>query len=177
MRRLLLNGCLCALAVLSAAACIPPAPGSSATLPAQVLPADARALAYGRTVSEVIQSPQLRDKIPGLFGADWTPASQGRGQLALGAAAFLEKGGPLRMVSIAGQDYIAVTGCVANACQTRRVLLLISEGGSQLLARLDDGVIPHYYAYGSGGMAPPANAATIVDAGLRALQSVGDAYP
>jgi hypothetical protein len=177
MRRLLLNGCLCALAVLSAAACIPPAPGSSATLPAQVLPADARALAYGRTVSEVIQSPQLRDKIPGLFGADWTPASQGRGQLALGAAAFLEKGGPLRMVSIAGQDYIAVTGCVANACQTRRVLLLISEGGLQLLARLDDGVIPHYYAYGSGGMAPPANAATIVDAGLRALQSVGDAYP
>ena len=177
MRRLLLNGCLCTLAVLSAAACIPPAPGSSATLPAQVLPADARALAYGRTVSEVIQSPQLRDKIPGLFGADWTPASQGRGQLALGAAAFLERGGPLRMVSIAGQDYIAVTGCVANACQTRRVLLLISEGGSQLLARLDDGVIPHYYAYGSGGMAPPANAATIVDAGLRALQSVGDAYP
>jgi hypothetical protein len=177
MRRLLLNGCLGALAVLTAAACIPPAPGSSATLPAQVLPADARALAYGRTVSEVIQSPQLRDKIPGLFGADWTPASQGRGQLALGAAAFLEKGGPLRMVNIAGQDYIAVTGCVANACQTRRVLLLILEGGSQLLARLDDGVIPHYYAYGSGGMAPPANAATIVDAGLRALQSVGDAYP
>src|SRR4029077_9857133 len=85
MRRLLLKGCLCALAVLSAAACtIPPAPGSSATLPAQVLPADARALVYGRTVSEVIQSPELRDKIPGLFGADWMPASQGRGQLALG---------------------------------------------------------------------------------------------
>jgi hypothetical protein len=173
MRRLLLNGCLCVLAV-SAAACIPPAPGSSAALPAQVLPADARALVYGRTVSEVIQSPELRDKIPGLFGADWMPASQGRGQLALGAAAFLEKGGPLRMVSIAGKDYVAVTGCVANACQTRRVLLLIGEGGSQLLARLDDGVIPHYYAY---GVAPPANASTIVDAGLRALQSVGDAYP
>jgi hypothetical protein len=178
MRRLLLNGCLCALAVLSAAACtIPPAPGSSAALPAQVLPADARALVYGRTVSEVIQSPELRDKIPGLFGADWMPASQGRGQLALGATAFLEKGGPLRMLSIAGKDYVAVTGCVTNACQTRRVLLLISEGGSQLLARLDDGVIPHYYAYGSGGVAPPANASTIVDAGLRALQSVGDAYP
>ena len=177
MRRLLLNGCLCALAVLSAAACtIPPAPGSSAALPAQVLPADARALVYGRTVSEVIQSPELRDKIPGLFGADWMP-SQGRGQVASGAAAFLEKGGPLRMVSIAGKDYVAVTGCVANACRTSRVLLLIGEGGSQLLARLDDGAVPHYYAYGSGGVAPPANASTIVDAGLRALQSVGDAYP
>ena len=172
MRRLLLNGCLCALAVLSAACTIPPAPGSSATLPAQVLPADARALVYGRTVSEVIQSPELRDKIPGLFGADWMP-SQGRGQVASGAAAFLEKGGPLRMVSIAGKDYVAVTGCVANACRTRRVLLLIGEGGSPLLARLDDGPVPHYYAYGSGGVAPPA----IVDAGLRALQSVGDAYP
>ena len=177
MRRLLLNGCLCALAVLSAACTIPPAPGSSATLPAQVLPADARALVYGRTVSEVIQSPELRDKIPGLFGADWMPASQGRGQVALGAAVFLEKGGPLRMVSIAGKDYVAVTGCVANACRTSRVLLLIGEGGSQLLARLDDGAVPHYYAYGSGGVAPPANASTIVDAGLRALQSVGDAYP
>jgi len=95
----------------------------------------------------------------------------------LGAAAFLEKGGPLRMVSIAGKDYIAVTGCVANACPTRRVLMLIGEGGSQLLARLDDGAVPHYYAYGSAGVAPPANASTIVDAGLRALQSVGDAYP
>ena len=81
------------------------------------------------------------------------------------------------MVSIAGKDYVAVTGCVANACQTRRVLVLIGEGGSQLLARLDDGVIPRYYAYGSGGVAPPANASTIVDSGLRALQSVGDAYP
>ena len=177
MRRLLLSGCLCALAMLSAAACIPPAPGSSATLPAQVLPADARALVYGRTVSEVIQSQELREKIPALFGADWMPASQGRGQVALGAAAFFEKGGPLRMVSIAGKDYIAVTGCVANACQRQRVLLLIAEGGSPLLARLDDGPVPHYYAYGSGGVAPPANTSTIVDAGLLALQSVGNAYP
>jgi hypothetical protein len=178
MRRLLLNGCLWVLAVLSATACtIPPAPGSSAALPAQVLPADARALVYGRTVSEVIQSPELRDKIPALFGADWMPASQGRGQVTSGAAAFFEKGGPLRMVSIAGKDYVAVTGCVASACGTRRVLLLIGEGGSQLLARLDDGPVPHYYAHGSGGVAPPANASNTVDAGLRALQSLGDDYP
>lgn len=178
MHRLLLKGCLCALAVLPATACtIPPAPGSSAAVTARVLPADARALVYGRTVGEVIQSPELRDKIPALFGADWMPASQGRGQIPAGAAAFFEKGGPLRMVSIEGKDYIAASACVANACPTRRVLLLIGEGGSALLARLDDGVVPHYYAYGSGGMAPPTNASTSVDAGLRALQSVGDAYP
>ena len=178
MGRLLFNAWLGALAVVLSTACtIPPAPGSSATLPAQVLPADARALVYGRTVSEVIQSPQLRDKIPVLFGADWMPASQGRGQLTAGAAAFFEKGGPLRMVNVAGKDYVVVASCVANACPTRRVLLLIGEGGSPLLARLDDGPIPHYYAYGSGGVAPPANASAIVDAGLRALQSVGGAYP
>jgi hypothetical protein len=176
--RFLLNGGLCGLVVLSATACtMSPEPGSSAALTAQVLPADARALVYGRTVSEVIQSQELRDKTPALFGADWMPASQGRGQLASGAAAFFEKGGPLRMVSIAGKDYIAVTGCVANACSTRRVLLLIAEGGWPLLARLDDGPVPHYYAYASPGVAPPANAPTIVDAGLRALQSVGNAYP
>jgi hypothetical protein len=177
MRRLLLNGCLCALAVLSAACTTPPAPGSSATLPAQMLPADARALVYGRTVSEAMQGPELRDKIPALFGADWMPASQGRGQLASGASTFFEKGGPLRMVTVAGKDYVAASACVANACRTRRVLLLISEGGSQLLARLDDGPVPHYYAHGSAGVAPPANAPAIVDAALRALQSVGDAYP
>src|SRR5438552_17891429 len=109
--RLPLSQCLSALVVLGATACITaPAPDSSATLPAQVLPADARALAYGRTVSEVIRSPELGDKIASLFGADWMPSSQGRGQVASGAAAFFEKGGPLRMVSVAGKDYVAVTG-------------------------------------------------------------------
>ena len=103
-----------------------------------MLPADARALVYGRTISEVIQSPELRDKISGLFGADWMPAAQGRGQVARGAAAFFEKGGPVRMVSIGGKNYVAVTGCMASACPTRRVLLLIGEGASPLLARLDE---------------------------------------
>src|SRR3989442_11302845 len=142
MRRLLLNGCLFAVAGLFGTACtIPPAPGSSATLPAQVLPADARALVYGRTVSEVIQSQELRDKIPSLFGADWMPTSQGRGQVALGAAAFFEKGGPLRMVSVAGKEYVAVPGGVANPCPTPPGLMLIVEGGSLLRQRLDDGAV------------------------------------
>src|SRR5882672_3785204 len=168
--RLPLSQCLSALVVLGATACITaPAPDSPAALPAQVLPADARALAYGRTASEVIQSPELRDKIPALFAADWMPAAQGRGQVAQGAAAFFEKGGPVRMVGIAGKNYVAVTGCMASACPTRRVLLLIGEGASPLLARLDDGPVPRYYAYGGGGVAPPTNAPTIVDAGLRAL--------
>ena len=177
MSRLLLRGCLGVLALFSATACIPPAPDSAAVVPARVVPADARALAYGRTVSEVISSSELREKIPALFGADWMPATPGRGQVASGAAAFFEKGGPLRMVNVAGKDYVAATGCEANACRSRRALLLIGEGGSPLLARLDDGAVPRYYAYSSQGVPPPPNASTIVDAGLRALQSVGDVYP
>ena len=175
MRSRLLCGSLCALTVLCATACtMAPEPGSPVTLSAQVLPADARALVYGRTVSEVLQSQELRDKIPALFGADWMPGS---GQIGSGASAFFEKGGPLRMVNVAGKEYIAVTGCMTSACSTRRVLMLIAEGGSPLLARLDDGVVPHYYAYGSGGVAPPTNAAPTVDAALRALQRVGTVYP
>ena len=178
MHRLPLEGCLCALAVFFATACtVASAPDSSTALSAQVLPADARALVYGRTVSEVVQSPELRDQLPALFGADWMPASEGRGQVFPGAASFFGKGGPLRMVNIGGKDYVAVTGCDTNACGTRRVLLLIGEGASPLLARLDDRVIPHYYAYSRGGASPPTNGPTILDAGLRALQSVSDVDP
>jgi hypothetical protein len=178
MWRLLRNSTAYAVAVFSAACTIPPASDSPAALPAQVLPADARALVYGRTVGEVLQNPVLRESIPALFGADWMPTSQGRaGQIHPGAATFFGKGGPLRMVSVGGKDYVAATGCDANACPTRRVLLLIGEGGSPLLARLDDGVVPHYYAYGSGGVPPPSNGPSIVDAGLRALRDVGTVYP
>jgi hypothetical protein len=179
MWRLLLNSTVCAAAVFAAACTIAPASDSPAALPAQVLPADARALVYGRTVGEVLQNPVLRDSIPALFGADWMSTSQGRaGQIRPGgAAAFFGKGGPLRMVSVGGKDYVAATGCDTNACPTRRVLLLIGEGGSPLLARLDDGVVPHYYAYSSAGVPPPTNGPSIVDAGLRALQSIGNVYP
>ena len=57
------------------------------------------------------------------------------------------------------------------------MLLLIGDRATQLIARLDDGVIPRYYAYGGEGTAPPANASTIADAGLRVLQESGNAYP
>jgi hypothetical protein len=178
MRRLLPNAYPWVLVVLFGAACTTaPAPDSSAAMSAQVLPADARALAYGRTLGEVTQNPGLRDKIPQLFGADWMPAAPGRGQIASGAEPFLEKGGPLRMVKVEGKDYVAVTGCATSACSTRRVLLLIGEGGSPLVARVDDGPTPRYYAFGGGGVAPPANAPGIVDAALRALRDAGSVYP
>ena len=105
MRRLLLHGCLCGLTILSAACTTASAPDSSP--PAQMLLGSVGAAAYGGTTSEVIQNPELREKLPALFGADWTPASPARGQVAEGAAAFFEKGGPPQMVRVAGADYVA----------------------------------------------------------------------
>ena len=150
MRHVLRARWLCSLALLFAAGCtVAPPPGSPIPPAAEVLPADARALAYGQTVDQVLQNPEVGDKIRALFGPDWMPASQSNGQLALGAAAYFQKGGPIRMVRIGGVDYIAVTGCVPRDCDTQRVLLLIRADASQLLARLDEGGFSHYYGYGS----------------------------
>jgi hypothetical protein len=79
------------------------------------------------------------------------------------------------MVRTGEFDYIAVTGCVSNACQTRRGLLLIREGGSELFARLDEGGVSRYYAY--GGNISADTAGPIVDSSLRTLQTLGDPYP
>jgi hypothetical protein len=81
------------------------------------------------------------------------------------------------MLRIGGTDYIAVTGCMPNSCDTRRVLLLIEDGGSRLFARLDEGGFAHYYGYGSGGVMKDT-APRIVDSGFNALYyRSGSAYP
>ena len=177
MRHVLRAGWLCSLAVLFAVGCtVAPPPGSPMPPAAEVLPADARALAYGQTVDQVLQNPEVGDKIRALFGPDWMPASQSNGQLALGAAAYFRKGGPIRMVRIGGVDYIAVTGCMPSDCDTQRVLLLIRADGSQLLARLDEGGFSHYYGYGSEALTRNT-APLVVDSGLRALKRTGNPYP
>ncbi len=170
-------GWLSVLAVLFATGCtIAPPPGSPTPPAAELLPGDGRAFAYGQAANEVLQNPAVADKVRDLFGADWAPASQGGGQLALGASAYFAGNAPLRMVRIGGVDYIALAGCVPSACNTHRVLLLIRDGGSELLARLDEGGFAHYYGYGSRDVtrntAPP-----IVDSGLRALRRGGNPYP
>src|SRR4030081_1037055 len=89
---------------------------------------------------EVRENPQTRDKVRALFAADWGPPTPGGiGKLTLAAPQYFELGGPLRMVHIGAGDYIAITGCAPQACTSRRGLLLIREGGDQLMARLDDG--------------------------------------
>ena len=167
---------LCSLALLTAAGCTVASPRGAPVPPsAQVLPTDSRTLAYGGTTAEVLQNPAMADKIRTLFGPDWMPATSAGGQLTPGAAAYFDQGGPVRKVRIGGTDYIAVTGCFPGACDSRRVLLLIEESGSPLLARLDEGGFAHYYGYGSEA-ALRDTAPTIVDSGFRALYLSGDPY-
>lgn len=166
---------LCSLTVLLAAGCtIAPPAGSPVLLAAEVVPADTRAVAYGGTLGEVLQNPEVGYRIRELFGRDWDPASQSGGQLAPGAAAYFGKGGPPRIVRIGGVDYVAVTSCMPSACETQRVLVLIREGRSQLFARLDEGGFSHYYGYGD---ASRDAAPLVVDSGLRALRRSGNPYP
>ena len=177
MRYLRRVGWLSGLAVLLATGCtIGPPPGSPIPPAAEVLPGDGRVFTYGYTVDEVLQNPEVSHKVRDLFGADWASASQGGGQLALGAGAYFGGNGPLRMVRIGGGGYIALTGCAPGACNTHRVLLLIRDGGSELLARLDEGGFTHYYGYGSEGVTRNT-APLIVDSGLRALRRGGSPYP
>src|SRR3972149_5210606 len=148
-------GWLSALAVLFATGCtIAPPPGSPIPPAAELLPGDGRVFAYGHTVDEVLQNREVASKVRDLFGADWASASQGGGQLALGAGAYFGGNGPLRMVRIGGVDYLALSGCARGACNTHRVLLLIRDGGSDLLARLHKGGFAQYYGYGSDHRAP-----------------------
>ena len=84
-------GLTLALGALTVACTIDPPAGTPAPPMAGALEPGPREATFGRTGDEVINNPQLRDKIRNLFGADWTPAGDGRGKIAKGAAAYLAK--------------------------------------------------------------------------------------
>jgi hypothetical protein len=180
VRHSLLRGALACLLLTPVviAGCVVPPSGSSGPPVAEVLPADARALAYGRSAGEVLENPQIRDKVRALFAADWGPPTPGGiGKLTLAAPQYFELGGPVRMVHIGAADYIAITGCAPQACTSRRGLLLIREGGEQLLARLDDGGFSHHHAYGAGVVGGPGGAVVMLESALRALERASDGSP
>ncbi len=157
------------LAVIMAVGCaIPPRAGMPIPPAAQVVPADTRATVYGSTIEEVVRNPAIGDKIRAMFGADWSG-----GQLASpGASAYFAGGEPPQMVRIGGVDYIAFNDCVPNACDAGRVLLLIREGGSEIVAQLDEGGFAHYYAFGN---VTRDTAQVVADSGRRALRQAGAA--
>jgi hypothetical protein len=155
---------LCALAVAFAYGCtVAPPPGTPVPPAAELVPVDPRAAVYGTSVEDVLRNPEVGDKIRAMFGPDWSG-----GQLTPpGASAYFGGGEAPRMVRIGGADYVAVPGCVPSACDSRRVLILIREGGSEILARLDDGGFSHYYAYGNVSRDA---AQLIADSGWRVLR-------
>ena len=127
----------------------------------------------GAAVGHARRDELRQHRVQVVAGADHDVIDADAGQ----AAAYFDQGGPVRMLRIGGTDYIAVTGCMPNSCDTRRVLLLIEDGGSRLFARLDEGGFAHYYGYGSGGVMKDT-APRIVDSGFNALYyRSGSAYP
>ena len=162
-------GLTLALGALTVACTIDPPAGTPAPPMAGALEPGPREATFGRTGDEVINNPQLRDKIRNLFG-------DGRGKIAKGAAAYFARTEAPRGVRVGDANYVAVTGCVPATCRSERVLLLIQEGGEGLLARLDEGGFSHYYAYG-GNWGLAGTTAQILDSGLRALARTGDPYP
>jgi hypothetical protein len=119
---------------------------------------------YGSSIEEVLSNPQVGDKIQAMFGPDWSG-----GQVRPpGASAYFGQGESPRVIRIGGVDYIAVPGCVPGACDSQRVLLLIGEGGSEILARLDEGGFSHYYTYGN---VTRDTARLVTDSGWRVVVS------
>lgn len=163
MRHALRLTSLAALAAVVAAGCtIPPRPGVPVAPAAEIVPADARVAMYGANLDEALRNPVIGDKVRAMFGPDWTG-----GQFApTGARSYFVGDTPPRRVRIEGTDYIAYTGCVPGDCATRPVLLLIREGGEDIIARVDDGGFSHYYTYGNVGRDAGR---LIADSGMRAL--------
>ena len=114
-------------------------------------PARPRSVAPG-TRSSTTRSSATRSATSS--ARDWTPAADGRGKIAKGAAAYFGRTEAPRGVRVGDANYVAVDGCVPATCRSERVLLLIQEGGEGLLARLDEGGFSHYYAYGGTGGSP-----------------------
>ncbi|HEX5528398.1 MAG TPA: hypothetical protein VFZ82_02495 [Methylomirabilota bacterium] len=178
MRSRLLGAALRGLALgltvsgLTVACTIDPPAGTPPPPLSGALEGGPRETAFGRSGDEVVNNPQLRDKIRQMFGSDWGPG----GKLVRGAEPFFGRTEPPRGVRVGDRNYVAVTGCVPDNCRAERVLLLIQEGGEALLARLDEGGFSHYYAYG-GDWGLAGSTARVVDSGLRALGRSGDPYP
>jgi len=140
MRRGCLPGLLSLFAMLLLTACgtAPPPPAD-----AVVVTADARALQYGANAPEVLNNPRLVNQVRALFGPDWNPSAT----RLYGAPAFFPDFSTIRMVRIAGREYVGIFGCVPTVCQTYKGLLLIASE-NQMQARLDDGGFSHYYDFG-----------------------------
>jgi hypothetical protein len=154
---------------LSAAGCVlPPPPGALMPPRVEVLTADSRATRYGGTAAHVFEHPAIRDKVRALFGPDWSAGREGR--LSAAAAAFFSTSSPPTPLRVGDREYLAVPGCMATACPTRRGLVLIGADGERLLARVDDGGFTLHYGFGPGMTVMTPQDRLVVDAAWGALR-------
>jgi len=153
------------LGALSAAGCVLPASDMAPRV--ELLP-DSGASRYGGNAAQVFEHAAIRDKVRALFGQDW---SGGRaGGLSAPASQFFSTSPPPRALRIGGQEYLAVSGCMASACATHRGLVLVGADGERLLARVDDGGFTIRYGFGPGMTAVTPEDRLIVDAAWGALR-------
>ena len=140
---------------------VPPA-GDAVPPSVDVVGADARALRYGASAMEILANPQLRDRVPLLYGADWGPAPAGAPTaLRSPVTDFFGRTESLRLLKVGDRLYVAAVGCPAAGCAGRRGLLLVREDGGELLSRLDEAGLSHYYVQGPASGAMPAAQATL----------------
>jgi hypothetical protein len=113
--------------------------------------------------------------IPPIGGQDeWTSnhADWGRSNpigLSAPAPAFFAKSSPPTMLRIDNTNWIAVRGCMTDACATRHGLVLMGPGGDRLLARVEDRGFTKEYGYGPAMVAFSERDGTLLDAAWRAL--------
>jgi hypothetical protein len=157
------------LGVLSAGGCLlPPPPGELVPPRVEVLTADSRSTRYGGSAAQVFEHPAIRDKVRALFGPDWTAGRAGG--LSAAAPVFFSTSSPPKVFRVGDREYLAVSGCVATACTTRRGLVLIGADAERLLARVDDGGFTLHYGFGPGMRAMTPQDRLLVDAAWRALR-------
>jgi len=152
------------LGTLIVSGCVLSPPAGTLVPPrVEVLAADPRAVRYGAEAAQVFEHPEIRDKVRALFGRDWS---------ADGAPvpAFFSRSSLPQMLRIGGTDYIALAGCMAAACATRRALVLVSADGERLLARVDDGGLTHLYAFGPGMITLTPEDRLVVESAWRTLE-------
>jgi len=133
------------IAFFTAACVVLPPPGAPGPPRVEILRNDPRAGQYGASATEILNHPEMRDKVQRLFGPAWGPDAGRRA-----APAFFSKSFPTSVLRVGGAEYIAAPGCVPEACLTHRGLLLIRTDEKQLLARLDEGGFTRYYAFAVG---------------------------
>lgn len=157
------------VAFVTTACVVPPPPGTPVPPRVEILKDDARAGQYGTRAADILNHPEMREKVRRLFGTDWGPDAKDWRALSAPAPAFFSRSLVTRVLRIEGSVHIAALGCMPEVCLTHRGLLLIRAGGDQLLARLDEGGVTRYYAWGTEMMGGRQDR-EIVDAAWREIE-------